>query len=73
MPENDGPVHRSHATCKPWRSSLPTAATLTRSLPHDRREVFLGEFAAKDMPLLALGEKLPALRADVKAARGRQE
>jgi hypothetical protein len=43
-------------------------------LPRDRREAFLVEFAAKvNAEAGALGGKLPALRADLKAVHGRQE
>jgi hypothetical protein len=43
-------------------------------LPRDRREAFLVEFAANvNAEAAALGEKLPALRADLRAAQGRQE
>lgn len=43
-------------------------------LPRDRREVLLGEFAAKiNTEVSSLSQKLPALRTDLKTTRGRQE
>jgi hypothetical protein len=74
-------AERAAAEAQHWISQLAplvaapeTVADEDGRLPRDRREAFLGEFAARvNAEVAGLNEKLPALRAGLKATRDKQQ